>query len=253
MGFFDKLFKPTSRPQDDKQATPMPSKTLREPARPGRNSTACPHCGAVFSSPPQRKKKCPDCKHDVYVRSKQNIFDSNLLTKEDADTADFYDQLVNLGATVGDYRNTAKELQERWGFRPNSYDVAWSVSNHLVTKFAKPGVDKSSVLMKAEFVAYAQAQYQLRRGHDPASYLRTAYNYKLQQLLNSDLRILRLKNVVIATNSCCEPCSRYEGKKYKPEQLTAEPALPIEGCTHMLNKDDKFAWCLCYYVAEYER
>ena len=248
MGIFDKLF--GSRALEQKQTVNVP----KEPEQ-IRNSTACPHCGVIFAAAPTRKKKCPECYQDVYVRSKQHIFSSHLLNKEDAYTSDFYDQLINLGATLEDYREAERELQKQWGFRPNSYDVAWSVSNQLPMKPIKEtgSLDQqTSSLMRAEFVAWAQAQYQLRRGHDPAPYLQNAHDYKLQQLQSSGSKFLKLKGAVIATHGCCEACGKYEGRKYNVAQLKQKSVLPIRECIHRLEEDDKYTWCVCLYVAEYE-
>lgn len=35
------------------------------------SSTACPHCGVVLDPPPKSNRKCPDCREQLVVRTRQ--------------------------------------------------------------------------------------------------------------------------------------------------------------------------------------
>lgn len=217
----------------------------------GRNTDACPFCGTVFSPAPKRKKVCPECKNEVFVRTTQEIFDSDLLSKEDTLAADFYSDLMYQGATLEDYKKMEAALQAKWGFKPKSYDIVWGVSNRLITKpIASDVYDKSTeILQRAKMIGLSQALFQAKRGKDPAGYKQTVNNYDIQMAQRSGLP---LKSISIQAHGCCDECEKYNGKEYSPQQLKQTPILPIKTCTNKLNPTDKFAWCICWYSPEYK-
>jgi len=57
--------------------------------------SVCPYCSKVLDRKPQRKSKCPFYNNYIYVRSKQKIFPSVLLNKEDAIAVDWLRHLNN--------------------------------------------------------------------------------------------------------------------------------------------------------------
>ncbi len=246
MGLFN-LFKGSNAPQKRSVQRAEPEQTVDTKSR---NHDACPNCGVIFSPAPKRKKVCPACKQEVFVRTKQQLFNSDLLLEEDALAADFYEQLMFLGATLDDYKKMGAVLAAKWGFKPKSYDVVWGVSNQLVTRPVGSDVyDKvSAMLYNAKSVGFAQALYQANRGKDPSSYKRSVNNYDVQLAQHSGLP---LKGFTIETQGCCNECSKYQGKVYTAEKLKSQPLLPLKDCTSKLKPTDKFSWCLCMYSPIY--
>lgn len=208
-----------------------------------RNRNLCPYCGFVFKNPPKRKTKCSKCDEECFVRTKQEIINSDLLTEADALAVDFFDEIQYLGATLDEYRRIEKDLEQKWGQKPNSYDIVWGLSNWLVVHPPKSETNSpSSLLQHAKMVAFAQALYQLRRGKDPYGYLKAVHDYEIQiGTMDDKSRLLEVQ-----TNGCCEECSRYQGKQYTASQLKNNPILPIKECTSRIEQK-KYAWCMCWY------
>lgn len=179
-----------------------------------RNRNKCPYCGAVFDKPPKRKTRCEKCGGDCFIRTTQIIFNSNILTQEDALAADFFKELQYLGATIDDYLKVEAELSQKWGTKPKSYDIVWGLSNRLVGH--PPDIEntydkRSSILQHAKMVTIAQAIYQVKRGNDPYSYLKNARNYDIQIGVNREFPVSHFE---IETQRCCKACSKHQGKKY---------------------------------------
>jgi len=218
--------------------------------KPPRNTRTCPYCGSLFPKEPRKKTRCKSCGEDVYVRTKQNIFNSDLLTKDDTLAADFLKGLLDMGATEDDYFRTASDLAAKWGKEPSSPDVVWAVSNRLIMKpprsyfGGKP--DRESLFQHAKMVTFLQARYQGERGNNPAKLLNVVNNYDLK-ILDHAFRSPGLK-IEICTNSCCEKCkSLYEGKIYTMAQLKEKSVLPVIECTNLITEDRPYSWCTCFY------
>lgn len=216
-----------------------------------RNRDACPYCDAIFKKPPKRKTRCEKCDNECFVRTKQAIFNSDLLTQEDTLAADFFRDLQYLGATINDYLENEAELSKKWGTKPKSYDIVWRVSNRLVMH--PPGIKndydkRSHLLQHAKMIALAQALYQARRGNDPYSYLKSVRNYEIQIGMG---RGYAPDYFEIETQNCCKKCIRYQGKKYTVEELEKHPMLPIKDCINKINQESKYSWCTCWYSPRY--
>lgn len=216
-----------------------------------RNRNKCPYCGAVFDKLPKRKTKCEKCGGDCFIRTTQVIFNSDTLTQEDALAADFFKELQYLGATIDDYLKVEAELSQKWETKPKSYDIVWRISNRLIMQpppKLKNDCDlRTSLLQHAKMVTIAQALYQLRRGHNPYSYLKAARNYEIQLGMN---RGLILAYFEVETNSCCDECAKYQGAKWTVEELEKNPILPIRNCINKIEQKD-YAWCICRYSPRY--
>ena len=181
------------------------------------------------------------------MRTKQKLFNSNLLTEEDAQSADFFKDLQELGATEKDYQRIEENLRKRWGSKPKSDDVVWGVSNYLIMNPPISADDYNpqiSRLQHAKQVSFVQALYLVKKGKDPTACLRDSRNLDVKI---SQLQDIGITHLVIETNGCCKNCSKYQGEKYSLEQLETSPILPIKGCTHKLSPESKYSWCTCCY------
>jgi hypothetical protein len=100
--------------------------------KPPRNTRACPYCGSLFPKEPKKNTRCKSCGEDVYVRTKQNIFNSDLLTKDDTLAMDFFKGLLELGATEDDYFQAASDLtvviSRRWDADLGKSELSQSIS-----------------------------------------------------------------------------------------------------------------------------
>ena len=94
----------------------------------------CPYCQKVLEKKPQRKVKCAFCNQDIYVRSKQKIFSSDLLNKEDAIAVDWLKNLENYGIKDRDFISEKRELSKKFGKEAQATDVIWGIFNELLLK-----------------------------------------------------------------------------------------------------------------------
>lgn len=232
MGLFNQLF------GSNKEEQP---KTVKIARSNNRNTNACPYCGTIIEPAPKRKKKCEACGRDIYIRTTQPIFNSDLLRDDQAKASDFYKDLMNYGATVEDYEATKKTLSNKWGFEAQPYDVVWSVSNNMIAR--GPDLNgvydkKNELLQYAKMITFSQALYQYGRDKDPSSYLSTVSNYDIE--MHSDYEEMEL-----LCNGCCDTCAKMNGKRFKTDELRKNPVLPIKGCTHKMDGHTKYAWCAC--------
>lgn len=241
MGFLDKFIDALKSEDDFNEST---TEKKKEP----KNSIACPYCGSVLNPAPKRKKKCPDCSKTIYVRTTEQLFNSNLLTEEQALASDFFKELINYGASVSDYQRKEEQLQDKWGFKPSPYDVVWSVSNDLIVNGPnlEDVYDKTrETLYFAKSISFSQALYQLRRGNDPTSYLIGVNNYDIDLAKTLGIGIAKME---ILGDKCCDNCAKLNGKTFSLEELKSKKILPNKVCTRKLNKDDKHSWCVCMYL-----
>lgn len=209
-----------------------------------RNSNACPLCGVLLNPIPKRKTKCSACHTDVYVRSKQTLFNSDLLTEEYAFTADFFKELEYIGATKEQYIKTAEELSVKWGFTPKPYDVVWNLSTKMIVSTPRnygmrEGLDTICLIYAA------QANYLENRKIDP---------YTPRLLLNeTELDKISImgdfvKGVEAITNGCCKQCEAICPKTATIEHYKETKLLPYKQCTRKLKTSDDHSWCVCYYA-----
>lgn len=213
-----------------------------------RNNQACPYCGTVFPKAPRAKTRCKSCGEYVYVRTKQQIFNSDLLTEEDMLAADFFKTLSELGATKEAYFKAAADVSAKFDNAASSYDAVWALSNRMIAEKARTSTSPGDVLSSSKMITLSQAWYQYRRGHNPAPYLKIVRNYELKELSN----ILHLFPagiyVKVLSRGCCEACkSRLGDKNYELEALLADPLLPVADCTKNLEAR-KFSYCTCMYT-----
>jgi hypothetical protein len=72
---------------------------------------------------PKKKKKCPACGNYIYLRTKQNIFPSIILKKEDALAADEYEKMKAHCITKKDFTNEKNRLSKGNKLEVSSVDV----------------------------------------------------------------------------------------------------------------------------------
>lgn len=214
-----------------------------------RNRSACPYCGVVIDPPPRRKKACPECKKDIYIRTKQDIVDSDLVTWEQALAIDFYDELQYIGATKQDFYQMKIKLKNKWSIEPSTGDVVWGVSNQLLSRgpsVINPHDPIRDRLYHAKSIVYAQASYQFSSGKDPKLYLEAVANYGIDLL--AGIRWPQ-REIEILANACCENCKKINGKRILTSEAKQLKILPVKNCTNKTRKTDKYSWCSCSYVS----
>jgi predicted RNA-binding Zn-ribbon protein involved in translation (DUF1610 family) len=194
----------------------------------------CPHCAIVLKSEPRRKSKCPACGKYIYVRSKQNLFSSHLLTREDAICVDTFKNLAGFGTDESDFFTTKSELSKRFGKAASSTDTIWQLYNNIIAKAKHIG--------QVHTVYYQMALFRNRLGKPYFNLLQEAIKAELK---NMNIRIIELVKIKNAGNSC-PACQQLDGKILSIDQALKTMPIPCESCTYELEGGPP-GFCRCYY------
>ena len=199
----------------------------------------CPYCRVVLEQELQRKKKCPFCNNDIYVRSKQKIFSSTLLTKEDAIAVDWLKNLENFGIKDNDFINKRIELSKTFGKEAKSTDVIWGLFNELILK--------TKDLNSLKMIYYEMALFLNKEGKDCFSVLQQSAKMELMKFKQEGF--VKKVRILTAGEDSCEACRRLENKVFTIKEALEKMPIPCKDCTRKLY-DEKRGFCRCCYVAE---
>lgn len=114
MGLFDKLFRSTPKI--------------------GKTDAVCPYCSTNLRMMPGRKKCCPSCKNDIYVRTRPSD-NVRILIREDEILAIEEQWSIKNGthqqflAEQQRKQSYQQNLAKRFGQPPSSNDVDWAMLN----------------------------------------------------------------------------------------------------------------------------
>jgi hypothetical protein len=194
----------------------------------------CPYCGVVLDSAPKRKANCQQCGRFIYVRTKQDVFDSQLLTEVDAISADYLKKLDYLGINSGHYHNKRNSLAEKFGTNPSSRDVMWGLYNDLI-------VNNIRDYFTLKQLYFAMAHFQEDLGENFADTLRLARKMELYHYREGGVD----KVAVLSTN-CCPECAALHHKVFSVADALNEMPLPCHSCISESRQGGK-RFCLCVY------
>jgi len=195
---------------------------------------ACPYCGVILNKIPKRKTKCPECKEYIYVRSKQTLFSSHFLTKEDAVAVDAMRELAGFGIDKNHYSRKKANLSKKFGQEPNSQDVIWGLYNNLISKVQDYN--------EASMIYYSMALFLNKLGKPYFSVLKQSRKAELKGINKRIIKAVRIQN----SGDSCEACKTIDAKIFTVEQALKEMPLPCKECTYSL-QGGKPGFCRCYY------
>jgi len=199
----------------------------------------CPYCRKVLDRKPQRKTKCPFCNNDIYVRPKQKLFSSTLLTKEDALAVDRLKYLENFGFKGNDFINKRRELSKKFGKEAKSTDVIWGLFNELILK--------TEDLHSLKMIYYEMALFLNKEGKDCFTVLQQSAKMELMKFKQEGF--IKKVRILTAGEDSCEACQRLGNKVITIEEALEKIPIPCKDCTRKLY-DEKRGFCRCCYVAE---
>lgn len=205
------------------------------------SEAVCPYCKKVLKQKPQRKKKCPFCNNDIYIMSKQKIFSSILLNKEDAIAIDWLKNLENFGIKDNDFINKRRELSKKFGEEAKSVDVIWGLFNELILK--------TKNLHSLKMIYYEMALFLNKEGKDCFLVLQQSAEMELMKFKQDGF--IKKVRILTAGEDSCEACRQLENKVFTIEEALEKMPIPCKECTHKLH-DEKRGFCRCCYVAEIE-
>lgn len=121
MGLFDKLFR--SKPKI------------------GNTDPVCPYCSVALQKMPGRKKCCPNCKNEIYVRTRPSDNMKILIREDQVLTIDEQWSIKNgthkqFLAEQNRRNNYIQTLAKRFGRQPSANDVEWAMLNDDVLTHA---------------------------------------------------------------------------------------------------------------------
>lgn len=186
----------------------------------------CPYCNNSLEKRPSRKKKCPHCGNYIVVKR------GHLLTEDQKAIGVWLDRLAPLGVTKHLFKQSHKQLAERFGSPPSVNDTIWHVLNSLVATTT----DHS----RAKMIYSEMAQLVRGEGKNPKPYLAKASKHALLGLKEAGIRRVRVQTV--RDEFVCPQCRKLTKKTFTIEQALNE--LPVPNACE--NKQDS---CRCSYSA----
>ena len=194
----------------------------------------CPHCKTKLEPHPKRKKKCPDCGKDVYVRT--DLFDkqkTHYLKHEDALALDMARDLQFSEKAFASAVNKAVKGQS-FG------DIVWGLVEQKKQKAARKG-DWRYISQ----LTWKQARHLYESGRPYFHLLQVAFKAELEGYLSDDVtnyvEIMSCKD-----DRTCNKCRSQHGKVFTVKEAIEKMPLPVK-C------DNDEGWCRCCYASHYRR
>jgi predicted nucleic-acid-binding Zn-ribbon protein len=239
MSFFTNLFKSNN------------TKAKKETIKDVPVSGTCPYCNKEISPFPKSKKKCPHCSESIAVRTHFKTKEKVLLTEEqvklfDIEKEKYYTVTIflrGLSNNIDIEKKTVDKLvlehtnilRKKFGTEPSFADVAWGVSNKLITKY--PDASRG--------IRFQQALFLHREGKDPTKIRQVDFANDLKGY--KETFVVKQVEVITAGEDSCEHCRKLEGKKFTIQEALEQNILPCKECTNDANKKG-VGWCRCCYA-----
>lgn len=200
----------------------------------------CPYCGYMFESSPKKKTKCLKCKNYAYVRTTQTLFDTPILTKDDALVSDlFKDVFESRGINRNVFLNKRKELSKSLGHTTDSIHTIFSLCDDLIQK----GLQQKNY-HEVKMIYYSMALFQNRRGVPTYELRKECAKYEL--LSYKENKFSEYVEIPITQANKCENCKKLEGKVFSIDEALISMPLPCKDCTYTLY-DKEHGFCRCFY------
>jgi hypothetical protein len=185
----------------------------------------CPHCNVILIPAPKRKKECPSCGKDIYVRTdpfnRQQLF----LGQEDALSLDI---IKHLQITENEFLEAKKKTL----YNQHLSDWIWGFLNEKKQNLARKGDWQSMSRITEE---QARMQYTLGK-----SYFHLLQEAMREQLQGQSHYITRVQVIACKDDRTCKKCASLDGKIFTIKEALEKMPLPVE-C------DNDEGWCRCAY------
>lgn len=193
---------------------------------------ACPHCGYRFAEMPASKRKCPECKKEVIVRSHNKI--KTLMTPEDARQFDAAKKEAARKKRLAGYLHMAnlefkslddikERLDKKTGSKWRYDDVVWRVLNEAVIE----GLATKNYV-GLQHVYFAMTHFLRDEGKDFFDTLQEMHRMQLMEYLQENADY----SVRVSTSCECPQCSTVKGKVFKVREALEKMPFPARGCTN---------------------
>jgi len=201
-----------------------------------QTQSSCPYCESPLKDVPKKKKKCPTCGNYIYVRTKQNLFPSLLLTEEDALAVDEFEKLKAHGVTKGNFTSEKNRLSKEKKAEVSSIDVCLNLYNKLILQTKDPN------LLRALYFEMALFLYSINR--DFFNHLQMSAKMELMAYKQQGVKSV---SILTCRNVSCPECQKLSDRVYSIDRALRENPVPCKTCSFELHKGIK-GWCRCQYT-----
>jgi len=126
----------------------------------GNVDPVCPYCAFSLVKMPGKKTKCPNCKNDIYVRTRPVDRKKVLVTIQQVEVLEEQWAIVNGAhqeylAQKREFEEERRRLSAHFGKHADDHDVKWSIYNKELMKHANGGnfgLYRNTRLEMAEFL-----------------------------------------------------------------------------------------------------
>lgn len=200
----------------------------------------CPSCGHVHDPPPRASSPCKGCGVVSYVRSSGQLFESILLTNEQAILTDLWFSLAGIGRTRADYLRHEQIATAKLGRVPTAVEVGWSLL--IEASGSSSGPDESLE------VARTMAQLALKTKDFANATLFEIEAAKIELLGMKANEVAAVAILTSGDERVCAGCRQHEGKRFTIDEALAQVPIPTH-CTTSKDSGEPFLRCRCSYAA----
>lgn len=213
----------------------------------------CPYCGFSFEKAPTRKKKCPECGNDIFVRW------GELYTVEEKDIFDWLSRYETheLGITRDVFNKTRQELSKQFGFVASVNDTFWRILNIINTP-EKSYRDRRLIYLAMADILKSEGKSTdevLAQAHKMELLEGKAENEASAKRFREELLEVKRRSEnsgtkwVVKVNTCndgyvCEECKKLSKMTFTIDEALKNMPIP-QRCTN--------SRCRCCYVFQIDR
>jgi hypothetical protein len=188
----------------------------------------CPYCNVILIPAPKRKKECPSCGKDIYVRTdpfnRQQLF----LGQEDALSLDIIKRLQIS-------ENEFQEAKKKTHYNQHLRDWVWGFLNEKKQNLARKGDWQSMSRITGE-----QARMQYTLGKSYFDLLQESVREQLQGVQVQSHYVTHVQVIACKDDRTCKKCASLDGEIFTIKEALEKMPLPVK-C------ESAEGWCRCTY------
>jgi len=212
----------------------------------------CPHCNQIIDPFPSRKRKCPNCKNIVAVftwEKKKGLVKEGFIKPFKADLKVAKEQRRNkvnklrpLDLTFHSKESEEKHYNHVVEFmdkfqNASAVDGSWSFANQYINEQIKRS---SPNWHELQMLYFGMALHLSRTGKEWKKLSKESFKCQIRELQKDDLT----SKMEYLTDSCCDECKKFNGKKIKIPQDLNSIQFPVDVCSN--------EWCNCSFLGVFE-
>ena len=211
---------------------------------PEPTTDTCPYCGVNLNPIPKRKKKCPECGNNIFVRWEMLYTEDEIYVK---DWLDHYNA-QKLGITKEIFNKTRESLSEEFGFLASVKDSLWRLLNRINSPeksfddrriiYLLMGDILTSQGKNADKVLSQAHEMEILDGQEKNSASAKAFKKDLLEMKESGSNML-VKICTAKDGFVCDECDRLSKMTFTIEEVLETMPIPHK-CTN--------AKCRCWYT-----